>query len=194
MRCAVADFGNGGLEAGGIASLAQLPGMGMFRFHDDARRLHLRMSQHLAARQHRRTGDAGLFEAPQPFLGRFGQERLLRHFQALVGVAIAASGRFEALVVQPFGVADGVAQAVPLIVAHHRNADVAAGGFVDEVDEGGGGGHVHFLANEGLAAHVGRPHEGDDGIEHGEAHMLTFTASLAGEERGRHGLRGGDAR
>ena len=165
----------------------------MLHFDDDAARLHLRVLHHLASREDGRAGHAGVFEDGEPLFGALRKQCFLGHFQPFVGVAVSPRRRLEAFVFQPLRVADGVAEAVPLLVAHHRDADVAAGGFVDEVDEGGGSGNVHFLADEGLAAHVRRPHEGDDRIQHREAHMLPLAGALAGEERRRDGLRRGDA-
>ena len=165
----------------------------MRHFDDHAACLHLRVLHHLASGEHGGAGHAGVFEDGEPLFGALDEQRLLGHFQPLVGVAVAAGGGLEAFVFQPLGVVEGVAEAAPLVVAHHRDADVAAGGLVDEVDEGGGGGNVHFLADEGLAAHVRRPHEGDDGVEHGEPHVLALPGAFAREKRRRDRLRRRDA-
>ena len=167
--------------------------MGVVGLDDDAAGFDLGMAHHLGAGQYRRAGYAGGFEDAEPLGGRFLQQGFLHHLQAFVGVAVTARRRLEALVFKPLRVAYGVAQAVPLVVGHHRDADVAVRRLVDEVDEGRGPGDVDLLANEGLAAHVRRPQEGDDGVQHGQPDVLADAGAFAGEQRRRDRLGGGDA-
>ena len=61
---------------------------------------------------------------------------------------------------------------------------MAVRGLVDQVDEALLRLALRIVADEGVAAHVRAPEEGDDRVEHGQAHMLALAGARARQQRG----------
>ena len=183
--------GGGGGEAGGGTGLADTAGLGVVGFDDDAVRGDLRMLDHAGAGQDGRARDALGGQAVEPLGGGTGQQDFLGHRQALVDVLLAEGRGGEAGIDQPFGTIERAGEGGPFPVGLDRGADVVVGGLIDQVDEAGGLLLGEFVADEGLAAHVGAPEEGHDGVQHRQVDVLALACPLARQERGGDGL-GGD--
>ena len=148
-------------------------------FQHDLVRLHLRIGDHAAAGQHRGAGHAARGQPFQPFLGGAGAQDILRQREPLIDVLLTQRGRLEARVVQPVRLVQRAGHRRPLAVGLYRGADITGGRLIDQVDETRGILLGELVAHKGLAAHVGGPQEGDDRIQHRQAHVLAFAGSLA---------------
>ena len=183
----------GGRELCRGARLAQAAGLGMVALQQDAVGGDLRMADRLAPGQHRRAGHACRLEARDP-LGRGAlAQHALGQFQTGVLVPVQALRVLKARIFQPFWPLGRLRQAAPLLVAHHGHGDVAVLGLVDQVDPALRHLAVQFVADEGVATHVGAPEKGQHGIQHGKAHVLALSRAAARQQRGADRLGHGEA-
>ena len=157
-----------------------------------AERRNLRMPDDLVAGQHRAAGNAGGRQELEPFRGRAGHQRRLGQLQPRVDILLPQRRRFEPLVFHPFQTADDARQAGPLPVGQRRHCHVPVGGLVDQVECGRRLLPRRLVADKGLSAHIGRPHEGEHGFHHRQPHMLALAGALAREQRSGDRLRRGN--
>ena len=127
----------------------------------------------------------------EPVLGAVFDKLCLGHLQPGVDVVLTRGRGGETRVVVPFGCTERGEQRLPFLVGLHRDADIARGRFVDQIDEAGGLRLVELVADEGLAVHVRMPEKIDHRVEHGDMHMLTGRA-VGARQQGRGDGLGGD--
>ena len=128
-------------------------------------------------------------------LRRAALAQLLLHLlQARIDILVAQRSGGETRVLCEIVAPGDLAEAEPLPVGHQRDAHKAVGGLVDEVDEARRALDRCRRVHEGLRAHVRVPEEGNDGVQHGDAHMLALAGRRPVQQCGGDRLGGGERR
>ena len=161
----------------------------MVGFDKRSIRRDLRVADDILAAEDRGAGHVLRFQPSQPVLRRIGQQHFLRQRKPVVDVFATQFRRGEAGVGQPFRFAKGPRQRLPLLVRLHGDGDIAVRRLIDQVDEALRPFRLHLVADEGVAAHVRSPEEGEHRVQHGDADMLPLPRLQPVKERRGYSLR-----